>query len=112
VDDEEDDEEDVNQDLLEIVSALFGLDEQELSKETTDGVFSKNPTVLQLLGSTISAEENDVEVFSEKIKPYMDSVTADHGDNGHEFAAWPLIKECLPQRWSWWRRGGLASCQE
>jgi GTP-binding protein EngB required for normal cell division len=93
LDDEEDDEEDVNQDLLEMVSAVFGLDEAELKKETTNSVLSKNPTVLQLLGKTISIEENDVEVFSEKIKPYMDSVTADHGDNGHEFAAWPLIKE-------------------
>lgn len=89
----EDDEEDDNQDLLEMVSAVFGLDEDELNKETTNSVLSKNPTVLQLLGETISIEENDVEVFSEKIKPYMDSVTADHGDNGHEFAAWPLIKE-------------------
>lgn len=81
------------QELLEMVSAVFGLDETQLNAESTDSLFAKNPDVLPLLGQTTTLTEKDHEAFSERIKPYMDSVAAAHGTSGVEFAAWPLIKE-------------------
>jgi hypothetical protein len=86
-------DEDGNSDVLEMVQMVFGLEEEELNKKTSETVLSSNPAVMKLLGNTVSIEENDADTFAEKIKPYMDSVMADHGDNGTEFAAWPLIQE-------------------
>ncbi|OIW24673.1 hypothetical protein CONLIGDRAFT_692138 [Coniochaeta ligniaria NRRL 30616] len=82
-----------NQDLLDMVSAVFGLDETELKAETTDSLLAKHPDVHNLLGQMIPVVGSDVNEFSDRIKPYMDSVPAAHGPSGVEFAAWPLINE-------------------
>lgn len=82
-----------NQDLLDMVSVVFGLDEADLKAETTESLLAKYPDVYNLLGRTISVVENNVDKFSDSIKPYMDSVAAVHGTSGREFAAWPLINE-------------------
>lgn len=82
-----------NQDLLDIVSAAFGLDEEALQSESTDSLLEKRPDVRNLLGRTLSIAGSNLEEFSESIKPYMDSVPAAHGTSGVEFAAWPLINE-------------------
>lgn len=82
-----------NQDLLDMVSAVFGLDEVGLKAETTESLLAKHPDVQKLLGRTISVVGRDVDDFSASIKPYMDSVAAVHGTSGVEFAAWPLINE-------------------
>jgi hypothetical protein len=79
--------------LLEMVSAVFGLDEEELKTESTEGLLATHPDVRMLLGQTITVVSGDGEEFSENIKPYMDSVPAVHGTSGVEFAAWPLINE-------------------
>ncbi len=82
-----------NQDFLEMVSAVFGLDEEGLKGETTESLLVKHPDVHKLLGQTIPVVGSDVEEFSERIKPYMASVPAAHGTTGVEFEAWPLINE-------------------
>ncbi|KAB5566086.1 hypothetical protein GE09DRAFT_1283951 [Coniochaeta sp. 2T2.1] len=85
-------DEDVS-DLLEMVSAVFNIDEAALRTETTDSLLAKHPDVRRLLGTTKTVKkfQSEVEAFSESIRPYMDSVTAVHGDTGVEFEAWPLI---------------------
>lgn len=87
---EEEVEEDI-QETLEMVSSVFGLDEDELAQETRDSIFAKNPAVLQLLGTTHKINESDASLFAERIRPYMDSVEGEH--YGRRFAAWPLIRE-------------------
>jgi hypothetical protein len=82
-----------NQELLEMVSAVFKLSEADLKSETTDSLLARNPDVQKLLGSTKTVCSGDAEQFSRDIKPYMDSVAAVHGDSGLEFEAWPLINE-------------------
>ncbi|KAB5542804.1 hypothetical protein GE09DRAFT_1289470 [Coniochaeta sp. 2T2.1] len=85
-------DEDVS-DLLEMVSVVFNIDEAALRTETAGSLMAKHPDVRRLLGTTktVKKSQSEVEAFSESIRPYMDSVTAVHGDTGVEFAAWPLI---------------------
>ena len=80
-------------DLLDMVSAVFGLDEDQLKAQSTESLLAGHSDMRSLLGTTISVACGDADDFSDKIKPYMDSVPATHGPSGIEFAAWPLIVE-------------------
>lgn len=82
-----------NQDLFDMVSAVFGVDQDALRSESTDNLLANHPDVRNLLGRTLHIVGSNEEEFSEKIRPYMDSVPAVHGTSGVEFAAWPLINE-------------------
>ncbi|KAI1654934.1 hypothetical protein F4813DRAFT_392184 [Daldinia decipiens] len=78
---------------LEMIRAVFGLEEESVAKMTTQTLLNSNPGVVKLLGVTKKFHGNNLDQVSEQIKPYIDSTTADHTTSNSEFAAWPLIDE-------------------
>lgn len=79
-------------DTLGKISSLWGFDEKQLDDMTTLDLLNANKRVNELLGTTIVIKETDPQSFSDKVKPYLDSTAGDHGGNGDEFAAWPLLE--------------------
>ncbi|OTA96176.1 hypothetical protein M434DRAFT_28035 [Hypoxylon sp. CO27-5] len=77
---------------FEMIWTVFGLEEREVSKMTTEDLLS-NEDVSMLLGTKKKYHAPNADQLSEQIKPYMDSTTARHSKSGSEFAAWPLIDE-------------------
>ncbi|OTA56614.1 hypothetical protein K449DRAFT_158514 [Hypoxylon sp. EC38] len=77
---------------FEMIWTVFGLDEREVSKMTTEDLLS-DEDVSRLLGTKKKYHAPNADQLSEQIKPYMDSTTARHSESGSEFAAWPLIDE-------------------
>ena len=80
-------------DIFDRILTIWDVDEDSLKDETVDSLFEKNKDVPALLGQTIKITEENEEVFSDKIKPYLDSSSAKHGNTGLTFPAWPLIEE-------------------
>ena len=78
---------------LDRILTIWNLDQEALRDESTESLLAKNSDVLALLGRTIHITDGEPDSFSDKIKPYLDSSSADHGDTGLEFPAWPLIDE-------------------
>ncbi|OTB00484.1 hypothetical protein M426DRAFT_15427 [Hypoxylon sp. CI-4A] len=78
---------------LEMIEKVFDLDEVDVAKMTTKDLLKSNQDIIKLLGTTKQYHSSDAEQFSEQIKPYLDSTTAQHTESGSEFAAWPLISE-------------------
>ncbi|KAI0836516.1 hypothetical protein F5Y06DRAFT_305267 [Hypoxylon sp. FL0890] len=77
---------------FEMARTVFGLEECEVSKMTTEDLLS-DEGVTKLLGTKKKYHSPNADQLSEQIKPYMDSTTARHTKSGSEFAAWPLIDE-------------------
>jgi hypothetical protein len=80
-----------SQDIQDMVSAVFGLEREDLKGESVESLLGRYPDVRSLLGRTLYIACGHAEEFSDMIKPYMDSVPAIHGGSAVEFAAWPLI---------------------
>ncbi|XDG06401.1 hypothetical protein ABKA04_006016 [Annulohypoxylon sp. FPYF3050] len=78
---------------LELIRTIFGLEENELKSLNTEKLLGLNEGVRAILGTTKSLHSSKVDVFSDMIRPYMNSSSADHGGDGSEFPAWPLIDE-------------------
>ncbi|KAI1408681.1 hypothetical protein F5Y13DRAFT_194153 [Hypoxylon sp. FL1857] len=78
---------------LELITAVFGFDESELEGMTTQSLLASNRAVCNVLGTTKKLNSGDPDEFSEMIRPYMDSSSANHDEEGSEFSAWPLIDE-------------------
>ncbi|KAI4860123.1 hypothetical protein F4820DRAFT_121379 [Hypoxylon rubiginosum] len=78
---------------FEMIRTVFGLGEKEVANMTTKDLLRSNEDAGRLLGKTKRFHGSNVDELSEKIKPYMDSTTAQHTKSGSEFAAWPLIGE-------------------
>lgn len=79
--------------VLSKILTIWDLDQEDLINESTESLLAKNNDVLALLGRTISITDAESDSFADKIKPYLDSASADHGDTGLQFPAWPLIDE-------------------
>ncbi|KAI0601213.1 hypothetical protein F4775DRAFT_607359 [Biscogniauxia sp. FL1348] len=78
---------------LEMIYAVFGLEESEVENMSAQELISSNPDIDTLIGTQKWFHANEADILSEKIKPYMDSTSVAHATSGVEFAAWPLIDE-------------------
>ncbi|KAI0417762.1 hypothetical protein F5X98DRAFT_363502 [Xylaria grammica] len=85
--------ESVLQPTREIVSIVFGLQDDQVEELGVDGVLKSNPEALKLLGTKKILNSSNADEISKKMKPYMDSTVADHSTSGASFAAWPLIEQ-------------------
>ncbi|KAI1637729.1 hypothetical protein F4809DRAFT_660792 [Biscogniauxia mediterranea] len=78
---------------LEMINAVFGLEESDVEHMSAQELISSNPDIDALIGTQKWFHGNKADILSEKIKPYMDSTSMAHATSGMEFAAWPLIDE-------------------
>ncbi|RWA04012.1 hypothetical protein EKO27_g11099 [Xylaria grammica] len=77
---------------FEMIETVFGIKRCDAEVMSTDDILNSRPEALKLLGATKELYDGELEGISEKIKPYMDSTEANHGNSEQEFAAWPLIE--------------------
>ncbi|KAI1301107.1 hypothetical protein F5Y03DRAFT_408055 [Xylaria venustula] len=75
----------------EMISIVFGLQEEQVEKLGLEGVLNSNPEALKMLGTVKEFNGSEVEGISHLMKPYMDSTVENHSLSGANFAAWPLI---------------------
>lgn len=62
-------------------------------EEAANHIMGKNPAALGLLAAgTKTLYASQVEELAKSIRPFLDATSVDHGGDGMEFAAWPLIK--------------------
>ncbi|KAI0007551.1 hypothetical protein F4779DRAFT_642877 [Xylariaceae sp. FL0662B] len=78
---------------LEMIKIVFGFEEREVETMTTQSLLASKQDIGKLLGTTKKLNHSKADEFSERIKPYMDSTTAQHTKSGMKFAAWPLIDQ-------------------
>ncbi|RYC55471.1 hypothetical protein CHU98_g10738 [Xylaria longipes] len=77
----------------EMVSIVFGLQDDQVAVLGLDGVLKSNPEALALLGTVKKYNSSSADEISKTMKPYMDSTAATHSIFGARFAAWPLIEQ-------------------
>ncbi|KAI0204462.1 hypothetical protein F4808DRAFT_456911 [Astrocystis sublimbata] len=78
----------------EMISIVFGLQEEQIRALGLEGVLKSNTEAMALLGTVNKINSGGVEEISSMMKPYMDSTIAAHGnDSDATFAAWPLIEQ-------------------
>ncbi|CRK22570.1 hypothetical protein BN1723_003746 [Verticillium longisporum] len=82
-------------DVLGKVQAVWGSDLslEDFRKMTAENLMESNKDVLRLLGTTKSLHDSDPEKLSRQVRPYLDSTIHNHGKEGKQFAAWPLVKQ-------------------
>ncbi|KAI0454157.1 hypothetical protein F5B21DRAFT_525233 [Xylaria acuta] len=77
----------------EMISIVFGLQDDRVEELGLDGVLESNPEALALLGTVKKYNSGSADEISKTMKPYMDSTAASHSTSGASFAAWPLIEQ-------------------
>ncbi|KAI1750725.1 hypothetical protein F4782DRAFT_548486 [Xylaria castorea] len=77
----------------EMISIVFGLQDDQIEKLGLEGVLKSNPEALALLGTVKKYNSGSADEISKTMKPYMDSTVASHSISGASFAAWPLIEQ-------------------
>ncbi|EEY23518.1 conserved hypothetical protein [Verticillium alfalfae VaMs.102] len=82
-------------DVLGKVQAVWGtgLSLQDFREMTAENLMESNKDVLRLLGTTKSLHDSDPEKLARQVRPYLDSTVHNHGKEGKQFAAWPLVKQ-------------------
>ncbi|KAI1446040.1 hypothetical protein F5Y02DRAFT_383961 [Annulohypoxylon stygium] len=80
---------------LELIRTIFGLEENELKSLNTEKLLGLNEGVRAILGTTKSLHSSKVDVFSDMIRPYMNSSSADHGGDGVVACSYIFAKKCF-----------------
>ncbi|CRK33747.1 hypothetical protein BN1708_006122 [Verticillium longisporum] len=82
-------------DVLSKAQAVWGTDLslEDFRGMTAESLMESNKDVLRLLGTTKSLHDSDPEKLSRQVRPYLDSTIHNHGKEGKQFAAWPLVKQ-------------------
>ncbi|KAI1089003.1 hypothetical protein F5B19DRAFT_505148 [Rostrohypoxylon terebratum] len=78
---------------LELVRTVFGLENDKIREMSTEKLLALNADVSQASGTTKHFHSDFPDQFSYRVRRYIDSTSAKHGENGPSFPAWPLVDE-------------------
>ncbi|KAI1183286.1 hypothetical protein F5B17DRAFT_448726 [Nemania serpens] len=79
--------------VFEMIETVFGIEKEQAERMDARRILNSRREVIALLETTKKFHHSTLQGISEKIKPYIDSTEADHGNSGLDFTAWPLIDQ-------------------
>lgn len=82
-----------NAGTLEIVAAVWGFDEEDLKDMSTETLLHSQSLGSEVLGTVKEITETNSEIFSNKIKPFLDSTPGIDDGIHTALMLWPLIEK-------------------